>query len=307
MTISVICDRCRVAGTAGTGDFSQFGDLLEFEPVPRGPKPRVDGWTEEKQRAFIALLATTGSQRRAAMALGMAPYGAAKLREAPGSDSFNAAWDRALAIAAKNGTMKISTAVADAAARAAQLEPQPSRLRGHEPDDDDTPDMNEDDKIALVENLFYKWLGKLEHEREARLAGRVVAADFYLRQVTFFEITFDLMCSQFGQDAWAIMSSLRRGGTHITQIAATPLSQVLDEKRREMWAAMAEPPRPEHPPARYLLSKLNYSVASENEALSDEEKLLCPRDQQAAIKKMWAVEAEAQMEWESRAQLDRGD
>jgi hypothetical protein len=165
----------------------------------------------------------------------MTPKGASMLREANGSDSFNAAWDRALAIAAKNGTMKISTAVADAAARAAQLEPQPSRLRGHEPDDDDTPDMNEDDKIALVENLFYKWLGKLEHEREARLAGRVVAADFYLRQVTFFEITFDLMCSQFGQDAWAIMSSLRRGGTHITQIAATPMSQMLDEKRRELW------------------------------------------------------------------------
>jgi hypothetical protein len=298
MTISVICDRCRVAGTAGTGDFSQFGDLLEFEPVPRGPKPRVDGWTEEKQRAFIALLATTGSQRRAAMALGMAPYGAAKLREAPGSDSFNAAWDRALAIAAKNGTMKISTAVADAAARAAQLEPQPSRLRGHEPDDDDTPDMNEDDKIALVENLFAKWLGKVEHEREARLAGQVVAADFYLRQVTFFEITFDLMCSEFAQDAWAIMSRLRRGGTHITQIAATPLSQILDERRREMWAKLAEPDRPEYPPARYLVSKLNFSTASDYQALSDEEKELCPRDQQQAIKAMWEREAEEQLAWE---------
>ena len=33
MTIPVICDRCRVAGTAGTGDFSHFGDLLEFDAI----------------------------------------------------------------------------------------------------------------------------------------------------------------------------------------------------------------------------------------------------------------------------------
>lgn len=200
MTIPVICDRCRIAGTAGTGDFSQFGDLLEFQPVVQ-PRPRVDGWTEEKQRAFIALLATTGSQRRAAMALGMAPYGAAELRKKPGAESFSAAWDRALAIAAKNGTMKISTAVADAAARNAQLDAHPSRLRGHEPGEDDAQGMSEDDKLQLIEGLFFKWLGKVEQEREARLAGDVVAADFYLRQTTFFEVTFDLMCSKFGQDA----------------------------------------------------------------------------------------------------------
>ena len=58
MTIPVICDRCRVGGIAGAGDFSHLGNLLEFEPVPR-PVKRVDGWHEEKQRAFIALLATT--------------------------------------------------------------------------------------------------------------------------------------------------------------------------------------------------------------------------------------------------------
>jgi len=303
MTIPVICDRCRVAGTAGTGDFSHFGDLLEFEPVPRGPKPRVDGWTEEKQRAFIALLATTGSQRRAAMALGMAPYGAAKLRESPGADSFNAAWDRALAIAAKNGTMRISTAVADAAARNARLDPRPSRLRDLQPDDDDAPEMSEDDKIELVERLFYKWLGKVEQERKARLAGKVVAADFYVRQVTFFEVTFDLMCSELGQDAWAIMSDLRRGGTHVTRIAATPMSQILDQKRREMWKAMAEPERPEHPPARYLLSKLNYSVASEHQALSGEEKELPFPEQERLIKAMREDEAMKQAEWEAAAKL----
>ena len=43
MSIPVICDRCRAAGTAGEGDFSHLGDLLEFTPVPRKTK-RIDGW-----------------------------------------------------------------------------------------------------------------------------------------------------------------------------------------------------------------------------------------------------------------------
>src|SRR4030095_12360826 len=68
MTIPVICDRCRVAGTAGTGDFSHFGDLLDFDPVK--VRHRVNGWDADAQRAFIALLATTGSKRRAAQAIG---------------------------------------------------------------------------------------------------------------------------------------------------------------------------------------------------------------------------------------------
>jgi hypothetical protein len=302
MTIPVICDRCRIAGTAGTGDFSHFGDLLEFDPVPRGPRPRVDGWTEEKQRAFIALLATTGSQRRAAMALGMAPYGAAKLREAPGSESFNAAWDRAMAIAARNGTMKISTAVADTAARTAQLDAQPSRLRGHEPNDDDQFDMDQDQQLGLIEGLFYKWLCKVDAERKARLPGEVVAADFYLRQVTFFEVAFDLMTEGFGMDGWQALNDLRRGNHHITEIAATPMSQILDAKRRELWAMMKQRERPEHPPARYLLSKLNYSLEPLEYEQGGEE----GRARKAEYARRHEVDAAAQAEWEARAAERRG-
>ena len=138
MTIPVICDRCRVAGTAGTGDFSHFGDLLEFEPVE--VRARVNGWDADAQRAFIALLATTGSKRRAALAIGRNAFGIDQLLKRPDTDSFRAAYDRALAIAKQNGAMKLATGVADSAARNAQLAP-PSRLRGFEPDDDDTPEM----------------------------------------------------------------------------------------------------------------------------------------------------------------------
>jgi hypothetical protein len=302
MTIPVICDRCRVAGTAGTGDFSHFGDLLEFEPVE--VRYRVNGWDPDAQRAFIALLATTGSKRRAAMAIGRNAFGIDQLLKRPDADSFRAAYDRAMAIAGQNGAMKLATGVADAAARNSQL-PPPSRLRDFpsplEGEGQGEGDMSEDDKLQLIERLFYKWLGKVEQEREARLHGQAVAADFYLRQTTFFEITFDLMCGELGQDAWSVMSDLRRGGHHITRIAATPLSQILDEKRRELWAKMAEPERPKYPPARYLVSKLNFSLASEHQALSEEEKELPPQEQERLFKAMREEEAERQAEWEAAA------
>ena len=70
---------------------------LEFEPVPR-KNERVDGWIAEKQRAFIAALAVTGSPLHAARELGMKPAGVEKLRKDEGGESFAAAWDRALEI-----------------------------------------------------------------------------------------------------------------------------------------------------------------------------------------------------------------
>ena len=125
--VPVICDRCRVTGIAGEADFSHLGDLLEFEPVP--VRPRVNGWDPEAQRAFIAALAVTGSKRRAALSIGRNAFGIEQLLKRPDSDSFKAAVERAMAIAAQNGSMKIAQGVADAAARNAQLTP-PSRLRG---------------------------------------------------------------------------------------------------------------------------------------------------------------------------------
>lgn len=146
MSIPVICDRCRSSGASGEGDFSHLGDLLEFTPVPR-KKERVDGWSAERQRAFIAALSATGSKRRAALAIGMQPFGVDQLLKSEGSDSFKAAVERAMAIAAQNGTMKIAQGVADAAARNAVIAhgrattalTPPSRLRGLiQPEDEDS-------------------------------------------------------------------------------------------------------------------------------------------------------------------------
>jgi hypothetical protein len=68
---------------------------------------------------------------------------------------------------------------------------------------------------------------------------------------------------------------------------------------------MGEPERPEYPPARYLIPKVEFSLAGEHQALSEEEKKLPPGEQEQLFKVMREQEAAAQAEWESRAQLIR--
>lgn len=66
----------------------------DFAPVPR--KYRHDGWTPERQRAFIEALADTGSVTRAAGMVNMAQTNCYTLRRAPGAEEFRRAWDAAL-------------------------------------------------------------------------------------------------------------------------------------------------------------------------------------------------------------------
>jgi hypothetical protein len=66
----------------------------DFAPVPR--KYRFDGWTPERQRAFIAALAETGCVTRAAAMVNMSQANCYTLRRAPGAEEFRRAWDAAL-------------------------------------------------------------------------------------------------------------------------------------------------------------------------------------------------------------------
>lgn len=68
--------------------------LPDFAPVPR--RHRHDGWTPERQRAFIEALADTGSVSRAAAMVNMAQTNCYSLRRAPGAEGFRRAWDAAL-------------------------------------------------------------------------------------------------------------------------------------------------------------------------------------------------------------------
>lgn len=69
--------------------------IPQFTPVPR-LRTRHDGWTPERQVAFIGALADTGCVDRAAAMVNMAQPNCYTLRRAPGAEEFRAAWDAAL-------------------------------------------------------------------------------------------------------------------------------------------------------------------------------------------------------------------
>ncbi|MBK9588905.1 MAG: hypothetical protein IPO50_10180 [Sphingomonadales bacterium] len=66
----------------------------EFEPVPL--RARHDGWTPERQVAFIEALAETACVVQAATAVGMSATAAYHLRRRPEAQAFRLAWDAAL-------------------------------------------------------------------------------------------------------------------------------------------------------------------------------------------------------------------
>jgi hypothetical protein len=77
-----------------------LGDPTTYNPdeyrwVPVRRQARYDGWTEEKQRRFIEVLADTGLVGTSARAVGLTRESAYRLRRAAGAEAFAAAWDAA--------------------------------------------------------------------------------------------------------------------------------------------------------------------------------------------------------------------
>lgn len=70
-------------------------DPADYRWVPVRRIPRLDGWTEEKQRRFIETLADTGLVNVAARAVGMSRESAYRLRRSPHGAAFARAWDAA--------------------------------------------------------------------------------------------------------------------------------------------------------------------------------------------------------------------
>lgn len=93
----------------------QDDDLLLFAPVALD-RVRRNGWTAERQRAFVAMLARTGVVRVAAAAVGMSARSAYQLARRGGFDHpFVMAWDAA---------MERAKARADVALAHGALEPE---------------------------------------------------------------------------------------------------------------------------------------------------------------------------------------
>jgi hypothetical protein len=208
--------------------------LLDFTPVHRRTR-RHDGWPAEVQRGFIAELAQCGSPGKAAHAVGRTMSGAYKVRTAGGAESFAEAWDKAVDLfLERNPRVPLTGRWRPSDGKAAsprQPEPAPE------------PELDEDALWqSLCDSIFMKYLLKLDAEREARLAGRIVEADLYVRQLTWLEVTLDL--AGLGERAVEMFKNLERGGRHAGQISATPVSLVLDQLRRSYWQRAGGPDRP---------------------------------------------------------------
>lgn len=76
-------------------------DPAAYDWVPVLRKRRKDGWTPERQRAFIGALADSGVVVEAARSVGMSDAAAYTLRRAPGAEGFAAAWDAAMDAASR--------------------------------------------------------------------------------------------------------------------------------------------------------------------------------------------------------------
>src|SRR5437764_11221396 len=64
---------------------------IEFKPAEL--RPRRDGWTAQKQVAFIEALAETASVEEACRRVGMSRMSAYRLRSRPCGYGFRRAWD----------------------------------------------------------------------------------------------------------------------------------------------------------------------------------------------------------------------
>lgn len=173
---------------------------------------------------------------------------------------------------------------------------------------------------ALARSIVGKYGLKVRAEREARLGGDVVAADFYLRQLTALEVALDLASGPLDTSPFDLLGSLTRSGHDWIDIAETPFSEALDRERRRQWARAAADREgagdgvsdlPTHPPER-LDRHLDYSLeplraafgpaSSPAEGYGADEWAGLSFEQQVEARSVeLEKEARKQVDWESRA------
>lgn len=78
--------------------------LDDYQPVV-GAHPRRDGWTAERQRSFLTVLAETGCVSDACAKAGVSSRSAYRLRQREDAGAFATAWDQALRLA----TLRLTT------------------------------------------------------------------------------------------------------------------------------------------------------------------------------------------------------
>lgn len=135
-------------------------DPAQYRWVPVRRRPRSDGWTEEKQRRFIEVLADTGLVGLAAKEVGMTRMSAYRLRRAPYAGAFARAWDVA--------RERAGTLIEDIAFERA--------IEGVEQDSYNCNGELADSKRVYNDRLLTFLLSHLKPERYSREARRARAA-----------------------------------------------------------------------------------------------------------------------------------
>lgn len=85
------------APLAGTSAVAENAGQIDF--IPTDVSARRDGWTGERQRAFIAALAQTGCVAKACDRAGISARSAYRLRRQVRGAHFARAWDLAMHVA----------------------------------------------------------------------------------------------------------------------------------------------------------------------------------------------------------------
>ncbi|HEY0413287.1 MAG TPA: hypothetical protein VGD66_09100 [Allosphingosinicella sp.] len=222
--------------------------LLHFEPVVR-KCVRHDGWLAERQREFIVALAILGHVEQSAIAVGGTMSGVYKLRTADGGEGFAAAWDAALALHHRRHPRPDPKGrpsrgeILSGAGRQPWPASDSGRSAGRSDRTFESPEAEMRARDEIFDRIVTKYWLKVGQKRKARREGRIVAADFYVRQLTYIEILLEI-----GGHAHVVLKDLQHGGRRLLDIVATPMSLLLDRARRLQWAEEGEPERPPLPP-----------------------------------------------------------
>ena len=212
--------------------------LLDFEPVVRKCR-RHDGWTPANQRRYVVGLAETGNVDAAAQRIGRTRSGADKVRASAGATGFAEAWDKALALHHRRNPRPLPKGrPSRGEILAGSGRAWPARAAPPAPAPVD-PEAAERAKLELFDEILEGYRRKLAAERKARLAGRIVEADFCVRQLTVLELALD-----GAGDIKALIALLSSGDpARALDIVATPMSLLLDRYRRDCWREKGEPDR----------------------------------------------------------------
>jgi len=154
---------------------------------------------------------------------------------------------------------------------------------------DDSPVSHADPRIAAL--LDFEPVPR----KQPRRNGRIVAADFCVRQLTWIEVALDL-----GGKAMDILKMLKRADSDLLSIAATPMSLMLGDARRSFWLEKGEVDRPPPEPLGLHDDRVSTGIPNDYNSARDGDYNEWRRRRDEAE----AMAAEAQRAWEEKAKAD---